>query len=257
MYGNDIDPATGWFEIVELPNKHVTYVCDNAKGEVTKVIIDKTSAMTSRLFNKCWLSRYPRAKYVIYDNGSEFKLHFEGLCDSFSLQRSPSSVKNPQSNAILERQHAVIADCMRSSSLDMRDTVTPDDIDDFVVNVAWALRSTYHTVLKTTPGAAIFGRDMMFDIPYLADWTEIGKRRQHLVSQNNARENKHRINFDYAVGQKVLIRKDGILRKAEDKNQGPYAVTQVHTNGTVRIQRGSISERLNIRRLNPYFEKNT
>ena len=95
---------------------------------------------------------------------------------------------------------------------------------------------------------------MMFDIPYLADWTEIGKRRQVLVERNSARENKRRIDFDYAFGQKVLLIKDGILRKAEDKHEGPYVITQVHTNGTVRIQRGSVSERLHIRRLTPYVE---
>ena len=67
-------------------------------------------------------------------------------------------------------------------------SVDESDIDEFIVNVAWAIRSTYHTVLKTTPGAAIFGRDMMFDIPYIADWTDIGKRRQALVDQNNARK---------------------------------------------------------------------
>ena len=72
-----IDPATGWFEIVELPNTDITFVKD--KEEITKVIIDKSSAVVSRLFNKSWLSRYPRAQHVIYDNGSEFKLHFEGL----------------------------------------------------------------------------------------------------------------------------------------------------------------------------------
>ena len=48
---------------------------------------------------------------------------------------------------------------------------------------------------------------MMFDIPYIADLTDIGKRRQALVDQNNARENKRRIDFDYAVGQKVLLKK--------------------------------------------------
>ena len=48
---------------------------------------------------------------------------------------------------------------------------------------------------------------MIFDIPYIADWTDIGKRRQALVDQNNARENKRRIDFDYAMGQKVLLKK--------------------------------------------------
>ena len=35
---------------------------------------------------------------------------------------------------------------------------------------AWAICSTYHMVLKASPGAAIFGRDMLFDIPFIADW---------------------------------------------------------------------------------------
>ena len=137
----------------------------------------------------------------------------------------------------------------------MRDSVDEIAINKFIVNVAWAIRSTYHTVLKTTPGAAIFGRDMMFDITYIADLTDIGKRRQALVDQNNARKNKRRIDFDYAVGQKVFLKKDGILRKAEDKHSGTYVITQVHTNETVRIQRRTVSERLHIRRLTPYLEK--
>ena len=49
--------------------------------------------------------------------------------------------------------------------------------------------------------------------------------------------------------------KGGILRKAEDPQEGPYKITEVFTNGTVRIQRGTINERLNIRRLRPYFER--
>ena len=75
-----IDPATGWFEIVELPNTDVLYV---RKGEeVAEVIIDKSSKCIARLFNKTWLSRYPKARSIIYDNGSEFKLYFEQLCES-------------------------------------------------------------------------------------------------------------------------------------------------------------------------------
>ena len=96
---------------------------------------------------------------------------------------------------------------LRTSNLDMQDTVDAEMIDDFLVNAAWAIRSTYHTVLKSSPGATVFGRDMLFDIPYIADWAAIGQRQQHLVDQNNARENARRIDFDYAVGQKVLLQK--------------------------------------------------
>jgi len=35
--------------------------------------------------------------------------------------------------------------------------------------------STYHTVLKASPGSAIFGWDMLFDIPYIANWIKLEK----------------------------------------------------------------------------------
>ena len=92
---------------------------------------------------------------------------------------------------------------------------------------------------------------MLFNNPYIAVWTIIGQPRELLVDQNNTRENLKRIDFDYTVGNKMLLKNYGILRKAEDKNVSPYMIAQVHTNGTVRIQRGNISERLNIRRLIP------
>ncbi len=60
-----------------------------------------------------------------------------------------------------------------TAKLDMADTVETSDIDAFLTNTAWAIHSTYHTVLKASPGAAIFGRDMLFDIPFLADWNKI------------------------------------------------------------------------------------
>jgi hypothetical protein len=70
-------------------------------------------------------------------------------------------------------------------------------------------------VLIASPGAAIFGRDMLFDIPFIADWQKIGEHRQRLTDINNARENRGRLNYDDKVGQKVLLRKEGILRNAE------------------------------------------
>jgi hypothetical protein len=59
---------------------------------------------------------------------------------------------------------------LRTAELDMANSVTPNDVDVFLDNAAWAIRSTYHTVLKASPGAAIIGCDMLFDIPFMADW---------------------------------------------------------------------------------------
>jgi hypothetical protein len=116
-----------------------------------------------------WLSRYPRCCYIIYDNASEFKLNFEYLCETYGIKRKPTTIKNPQANAILERLHQVLGQMLDTSELNMAKTITPDDVDVFLDNAAWAICSTYHTVLKASPGAAIFGRDMLFDIPFIAD----------------------------------------------------------------------------------------
>jgi hypothetical protein len=43
---------------------------------------------------------------------------------------------------------------------------------------------------------------------------------------------------------------EGILRKAESTHgKEPWTMTTVHTNGTIRIQRGTKTERLSIRRV--------
>jgi hypothetical protein len=251
-----IDPASSWFEVVELPVVESS-TTGKARDKTKEAYFDKSSAMISTLVNKTWFSRYPRCQHIIYDNGSEFKLHFEALCDSYGIKRKPTSVKNPQANAILERVHQVLMSMLRTAELDMADSVAPSDVDTFLTNASWAIRSTYHTVLKASPGAAIFGRDMLFDIPFLADWNKIGDYRQHQTDLNTQRENKTRVDHDYKVGDKVLIRKDGILRKTETRyHSDPWTITTVHTNGTIRLERGSKSERLNIRRVIPFFEEN-
>ncbi len=179
--------------------------------------------MISNLVNKCWCSRYSCCQKIIFDNGSEFKLHFIALCESYRVKPKPTSIKHPQANAILEQIHQVVMTMVRTSEINMADSVAPRDIDTILTNLSWAIHSTYHTVLKASPGAAIFERDMLFDIPFIADWKKIGDYRQHQTDLNTERENKKHVDYDYKVGDKILIVKDGILRKAESlsrKNSG-------------------------------------
>jgi hypothetical protein len=137
----------------------------------------------------------------------------------------------------------------------MAEMVKSSDIDVFLSDAAWAIRSTHHTVLKASPGAAIFGQDMLFDIQFIADWQKLGEHRQKLTDLNNARENEGRIDYDCKVGQKVLLRKEGILRNAESRwHKEPRLITLVHTNGTIMVKRRNKIERMNIRRVKPFEE---
>ncbi len=95
----------------------------------------------------------------------------------------------------------------------------------------------------------------MLDIPFIADWQKIGERRQRLTDLNNAHENKGRIDYDYKVGQKVLLRKEGILRNAESIwHKRPRLITTVHTNGTITVQCGYKIDRIKIRRVKLFEE---
>jgi len=97
---------------------------------------------------------------------------------------------------------------------------------------------------------------MLFDIPFIADWNKTGDYRQSQTDRSNKHENNKRVDHDYKVSDKVLIRKDGILHKAESIwRKEPWTKTTVHTNGTIRIQCGTKSERINIRRVTPLSEE--
>jgi hypothetical protein len=48
------------------------------------------------------------------------------------------------------------------------------DINIFLSDAAWAICSTYHTVLKASPGVAILGRDILVEILFIAAWKIIG-----------------------------------------------------------------------------------
>jgi hypothetical protein len=65
---------------------------------------------------------------------------------------------------------------LRTAESDMADSVTPDDVDVFLDNLAWAICSTHHTVLKASPCTFIFGCDMLFNIEFVADWQKIGEQ---------------------------------------------------------------------------------
>ena len=98
--------------------------------------------------------------------------------------------------------HGVLANMMQMSGLDMSETVDPDYIDAFLKNAAWAIHATHHTVLQLILGAAIFGRDMLFDIPYLADWSAIGQHQQQAVNHDTEKLNKKHLDHNYTIQQK-------------------------------------------------------
>ena len=118
-----IDPATGWIEIAQIPEK------------------DFNTARVSQLFNQYLLARYSRPVKFICDNGNEFKFVFKCLTLGFGIKYRLTTVKNPQANGIVEQVHVVINDMIRTQDLGNHGFDPVDPWRYFLAKLAWAVQS--------------------------------------------------------------------------------------------------------------------
>ena len=82
--------------------------------------------------------------------------------------------------------------------------------------------------------------------------TDSQKRKQDIINKSNNKENKSWIPYEYKVGDQVLLETPEILRKLSTPCTGSYPVTNVYKNGTIQIQKGIVSERVDIYRISPF-----
>ena len=91
-------------------------------------------------------------------------------------------------------------------------------------------------------------------------WLSRYPRPEYLGYDNG---NEYKKEFDemrrnYGMKAKQSVeynpQRPGILRKMSTPRTGPHKVEAVYTNGTIRIRKGVVSERVNIRRVHPYRE---
>lgn len=222
-------------------------------------IENKTSAHCAMQFVNHWVARYPRPTRCIHDQGKEFVgFDFQSTLAVNGIKAVPTSVKNPQANAVCERLHKTIQDLINTSVRTPPNNVNNaiELVDSCLASAVRSLRSVVHQGLKVSPGALVFGRDMVLPIPILADYNLIRERRQAIIDDNNRRANLRRRFKDYQVNEQVLIL-ERPLGKLKPKTSGPFPISAIHVNGTVTIQRGpGIHERLSIRRVKPYLLRN-
>ncbi|KAG7345279.1 reverse transcriptase RNA-dependent DNA polymerase [Nitzschia inconspicua] len=216
---------------------------------------NSSSAQAALVFENQWLARYPRPLTCIFDQGTEFEGAFLRCLHRNGIQAVPTTVKNPQANAICERMHSTLGDILRTLLREQPPATIVDAygiIDNALASVIFALRSSINRTFGVSPGALVFQRDMFHPIPLMIGYNQIRTERQRIIDDNNRRANLRRRYHDYQPDDQVLILKYN-PSKLDERAQGPFRIHSVHTNGTVTIERRpNVLERINIRRIRPY-----
>ena len=86
----------------------------------------------------------------------EFKKDFIPLLEDFGVKSKPTSIKRPQSNAIVEGVHQVVGDMLHTNNLNEYnfDEVVP--WGHILQDVAYTIRSTHHTMTKASLSQLVF-----------------------------------------------------------------------------------------------------
>ena len=125
---------------------------------------DKQPETILNILEYQWLARYPRPNKIIADRGGEFIGHVfrQTLHDDYGIELRLITTANPQANAVVERIHQVIGNMLRTMSLEDMYLLPPpyDPFAGVISAIGYAIRSTWHTTTRATPGQLAFGRDM-------------------------------------------------------------------------------------------------
>ena len=103
----------------------------------------------------------PLTRISGFRRGSEFKAIFDQMRANYGLKKAQSTPRNP---------HQVLNNCLRAYELEDTELNEKDPWTPFLAAAAFAIRSTYHTVMAATPGQLVFGRDMILPLTFKADW---------------------------------------------------------------------------------------
>ena len=101
-----------------------------------------------------------------------------------SIKDVTTTVKNPQANAICERLHQSISNTLRTM-LHMYSPNTIDQTNDIMdtcfATTVYASKVAIHCTLNMSPGALVFQRDMILNVPLITYLLHLHEQQQQII----------------------------------------------------------------------------
>ena len=98
--------------------------------------------------------------------------NFECILFLNGIKDMAMTIKNPQANAVCECMHQTNENILRPLShahFPQTAEAANDIIDTALATASYASRASLHHTLHVSPGALVFQRDMLLNIPLVAD----------------------------------------------------------------------------------------
>ena len=154
------------------------------------------------------MHRYPRPVYCIHDRGGDFIGEpFQIMLTDFGVKAEPTTAKNLTIKAIYEQIYHIVEDILRAIKSNISNKNEADQaVDNALYTCMHALRSAVNHTMQTSPGALVFHRYMLMDVPLIADLDAIRGRRQQLINDNLIRLNKKCADHNYSVNERIFLR---------------------------------------------------
>jgi len=235
-----MDPATGFFEIVEI-------------GE-------KTANVSANWLEIHWLSWCPWPAEIAVDRGSEFAAEVsKTLKSEHGTIKKIVTSRNPQSNAAVERCHKTLHNVIRSAQTKDKKSLDPFfGFKGLLAACRKAMNSTVHTTLRATPTQLVFSCDATLN----ASSKQIGSSLRNASRGLSCRTTSVKMpNESHTTARLGMSQQSKLARSTSMALTLTWAhrgrITQAHDNGAVKLVKvanngGAVSQTWNIWQIEPH-----
>ena len=247
-------------------NKYILMIVDQFSKWVECIALpSQTAELTAKAAVDNFFSRFGYPFQIHTDQGTNFESSlFKSLCERMGIHKTRTTAFRPSSNGQVERFNRTLVDALRCFV-----SRTPAEWDEFLPQIAWALRSVVNRSTGFTPNMLMLGREVvqpldvifpskLFMEPtdpetYVAKLVENTKIASEIARGNlKANQEVMKKNYDlkvnvskYKVGDAVYVldtaQVKGKCRKLSPTWKGPGLVVEILTSLLYKVKlRGEI-----------------
>lgn len=266
----------GPLPMTENGNKYILTMQDDLTkySQAFPIKNHEATTIAEELVNN-FICKFGIPNQILTDQGKDFtSTVLKEIARLFHIKQIQTSAYHPQSNGVLERSHATLADYLKHY-ISSKQT----DWDKWVPIAMFSYNTSVHTSTKYTPYKLVFGNkpelpssitkppEFKYTYNSYIDQLKLKFRKTHQIARKNLIHSKERSKkvfdkktniIDYNIGEMVLLSNDGskpnLSRKLMPKYTGPYKIIKKTspTNLTIRIK--NKNHNVHINRVKPYHD---